>query len=159
MQTGEPGENQQKQTWTGNQMHVRAGTVNRTRNWLVQSEGRYTMLTCLSQICTDQASQRSFLCPCRPELDWLGICLDKVGLCPSKVYMISFKRNTQQKMRIKSIVLLTGVRGIAPEKFWKFMIVQSYLTPSSLKFETFATPLFGKLKLFLPTLFWAWKLF
>ena len=42
-ETGEPWETY-KQTWTGNQMHVSAGTENGTQNSLVQREGKNTTL-------------------------------------------------------------------------------------------------------------------
>ena len=38
--------NLRKQAWTGNQIHKGAGTKNQTRDSLVQSRGRITMLTC-----------------------------------------------------------------------------------------------------------------
>ena len=38
--------NLQKQAWTGNQMHISARTENQTQDSLVQSERRYTKLTC-----------------------------------------------------------------------------------------------------------------
>ena len=36
--------NLQKQVWTGNQVHISAGTRDRTQDPLVQSKGRYTAL-------------------------------------------------------------------------------------------------------------------
>ena len=37
---GGPGKNRRKQAWSGNQMHVSAGTGNRTCDLLVKSKGR-----------------------------------------------------------------------------------------------------------------------
>ena len=49
--TRRPRENLRKQAWTGNQiMQISAGTENRTRNSLVQSDGRFTTLTCFLRI-------------------------------------------------------------------------------------------------------------
>ena len=44
--TGGPGE----QAWTGNRMHVSAGTENLTRESLVQMEGRHATLTCFPNL-------------------------------------------------------------------------------------------------------------
>ena len=44
-----PGENLQKHAWTGNQMHISAGTENWTRNSLVQSEERNATLPCFQK--------------------------------------------------------------------------------------------------------------
>ena len=39
--------------WTGNQVHISAGTGDRIRDSLVQSEGRYAALTCLCHVHDD----------------------------------------------------------------------------------------------------------